>query len=87
MIEYKRNDLNCMIFQLEKALRKYYNSDNVFVSSWESYGHEGGVKVEGFEKKQWVYFPVYRLNNKGKAIKINDLALWKAERKIKFFSD
>ena len=49
---------------------------------WESYDHDGGVKVEGFPEKQWVYFPQFK-NGK----KYYEWALWKALNRIEHFEE
>lgn len=75
---YTTAELDQMAKDFEKALKIYQDNPKVKVNGWGVYPHEGGVFVEGFEKKQWVYF----IQTKPTRF---EWSLWKAEKKIEYF--
>ena len=78
---YTRKELDELRGKFEDALSEW-EGKKADVSDWESYDHDGGVKVEGFPEKQWVYFPQFK-NGK----KYYEWALWKALNRIEHFEE
>lgn len=63
--------------EIEKKIRKahgkcYKCKREIKYGTIRSYDHEGGIKVKGFRKKQWVYFLCPYCNSMS--------ALWKVIR-------
>ena len=57
--KYTKYELNQMVLDFEKHLKGKERIKNVEVGDWECYSHSGGIYVEGYKEKQWVYFPEY----------------------------
>jgi len=49
-------DLHQIANIIQKAGAKFFCGEPIHAGTVETYDHEGGVKVTGYEKLQWVYF-------------------------------
>lgn len=59
----------------ESGIKCRWCGGKIPAANIHSYNHKGGIEIEGFNEKQWVYFHCVKCNY--------DWALWKLENLIK----